>query len=61
MPFFYEPNMDAVINPILNTQDPIKEAQMKAYIKEKFGKSYIMPADLFYERLAERDNKNFDP
>ena len=61
VPFFYEPNMDAIINPILNTQEPIKEAQMKAYIKEKFGKSYIMPADLFYERLAERDNKNFDP
>ena len=52
--------MDAIIRPILNTRDPIKEKEMKNYIEEKFGKTYISPVDLYYERLAERNNKNFD-
>ena len=61
VPFFFEPNMDAMIRPILNTKDKVKEAQMKAYIQDTFGKEYIMPADLFFERLNQRNNKNFDP
>ena len=61
VPFFYEPNMDAIIKPILNNSDPVKNAQMRQYIKQKFNKSFICPADLYYERLAERHNKNFDP
>ena len=61
VPFFYEPNIDVVIRPIINTNDPVKNAQMKDYIKTKFGRNYIMPADLYYERLTERYNKDFDP
>ena len=61
VPYFYEPNMEAIIRPILNTQDKAKMEQMKAYIHETFGKEYIMPADLFFERLNQRNNKHFDP
>lgn len=61
VPFFYEPNLDAVIEPLINSQDPVKNMQMKQYIEKKFGRSYIIPADLYFERLAERNNKNFDP
>ena len=61
IPFFYEPNIDVVIRPIINTKDPVKNAQMKEYIQKKFGRNYIMPADLYYERLKERENKDFDP
>ena len=61
IPFFYEPNIDVVIRPIINTNDPLKNAQMKEYIEKKFGRNYIMPADLYLERLAERSNKDFDP
>ena len=53
--------MDAIIRPILNTRDPVKENEMKNYIEKKFGRSYISPVDLYNERLAERNNKNFDP
>ena len=51
IPFFFEPNIDAVIRPINDE----KEAKMKAYIMEKFGKDHIIPADLFYERLKPGD------
>lgn len=47
--------------PIINTKDAVKKAQMEAYIKQKFGKDYITPADLFYERLNQKNNKDFDP
>ena len=30
--------MDAIIKPILNTRDPVKENEMKNYIEKKFGK-----------------------
>ena len=55
IPFFFEPNIDAIIRPILNATDKEKEAKMQAYIKEKFGKDHIIPADLFYERLKPGD------
>ena len=61
VPFFFEPNMTAIIRPILNTKDKVKEEQMKTYIRDTFGKEYIIPADLFYERLKHRHNKDFDP
>ena len=61
IPFFYEPNIDVVIRPILNATDPVKNAQMKEYIRKKFGRSYIMPADLYFERLENTNNKDFDP
>ena len=61
VPFFYEPNIDARIEPIFNDKDEAKDAQMRAYIEAKFGRTFIIPADLYLERLAERNNKNFDP
>jgi isopenicillin N synthase-like dioxygenase len=62
VPFFYEPNMDAVIRPIIHQNcGEEKSNEMKKYIKEKFGKAFITPADLFFERLNNANNTNFDP
>ena len=65
MPFFYEPNMDAIINPILNTQDPIKEAQMKAYIKKllELEKKFKNAAEVSHSsdlmKILSRKNRLF--
>ena len=61
IPFFYEPNMDVVIRPIIDTTDPAKAVQMKEYIQRTFGRTYVTPADLYLERLAQRYNKDYDP
>ncbi len=61
VPFFYEPNMEAVIKPIIKDTNVAKAKEMMDYIEKTFGKTYITPADLFFERLAQRNNRNFDP
>ena len=60
IPFFYEPNMEAILEPLIPASDPRKH-EMVDYMKKEFGKEKITPADLFFERLQKVNNKTFDP
>jgi isopenicillin N synthase-like dioxygenase len=60
IPFFYEPNMEAVLEPLIADSDPRKR-EMMDYIKKTFGLEKITPADLFFERLQNINKKTFDP